>query len=34
MVWSAVGAEYGRLFARLAGSPIRVALVPLAAVGA
>ena len=33
MTWSAVGAEYGRLFARLAGSPIRVAPVPLAAVG-
>jgi glycosyltransferase involved in cell wall biosynthesis len=34
MVWSAVGAEYGRLFARLAGSPIRAAPLLLAAVGA
>ena len=34
MTWSAVGAEYGRLFARLAGSPIRVAPAVLAAVGA
>ena len=34
MVWSAVGAEYGRLFARLAGSPIRVAPALQAAVGA
>jgi glycosyltransferase involved in cell wall biosynthesis len=34
MVWSAVGSEYGRLFARIAGSPVRVSPFAQAAVGA
>jgi len=34
MVWSAVGSEYGRLAARVAGSPIRIAPFSVAAVSA
>jgi glycosyltransferase involved in cell wall biosynthesis len=34
MVWSAVGGEYGRLFERVTGSPIRITPFSLASVGA